>query len=365
MDEDLRQALRLAGWDTAGAAFQTFTDSKRPPCGSGGHRHEPQWVVDLSSNRSPAAVDLRHEGTQSRQAEGNASVGPVRAGAAAVIDISTPEKHKSFSTAPENHPALEPQSSGKCLTETCVICFEERAGSLPASIACGHTFCEPCIVQWANQPTGKYPQCPTCRKSFAKISIKGKADIPVKVKKLKRTAEDLDAARLIEECACSVCGSGHDEANLLLCDTQGCGGAAHTFCIGLDRVPEGDWYCATCQSRRQGHTRPVNSRLQTRWSRPSSSRGRAPARPYHGARASQQRQSEAFFNALLSGSRPPSADHSPMRFLVSSPTGQRTIAETLQGFRNRWERESQAPVIDIAEDTIDLDATEIVALDGP
>jgi hypothetical protein len=46
----------------------------------------------------------------------------------------------------------------------------------------------------------------------------------------------------IEQMVCVECGSGEDEATLLLCD--GCEGAWHTACVGLSEVPEGDWFCA-------------------------------------------------------------------------------------------------------------------------
>lgn len=42
-----------------------------------------------------------------------------------------------------------------------------------------------------------------------------------------------------DEYVCSICFSGDDESRMLLCD--GCDGAFHTYCIGLDRdrIPEG------------------------------------------------------------------------------------------------------------------------------
>jgi hypothetical protein len=27
-----------------------------------------------------------------------------------------------------------------------------------------------------------------------------------------------------------------------------CFGSAHTFCVGLRRIPKGDWYCSECTS---------------------------------------------------------------------------------------------------------------------
>ena len=47
--------------------------------------------------------------------------------------------------------------------------------------------------------------------------------------------EDLDPA---EHIICTVCQSGDDERNLLLCD--GCDEGYHVSCVGLQRVPRGD-----------------------------------------------------------------------------------------------------------------------------
>lgn len=43
---------------------------------------------------------------------------------------------------------------------------------------------------------------------------------------------------------CPVCNSAEREDILLLCDS--CDAAYHTHCIGLDHIPDGDWYCMEC-----------------------------------------------------------------------------------------------------------------------
>ena len=71
---------------------------------------------------------------------------------------------------------------------------------------------------------------------------------------------------------CDVCGSNADEEKLLICENcvtgwsssdedekevgrsanqhtkLQCFGSAHTFCLGLRRIPKGDWYCSECTS---------------------------------------------------------------------------------------------------------------------
>lgn len=51
-----------------------------------------------------------------------------------------------------------------------------------------------------------------------------------------------------EEDACRVCGSAEGEDDMLLCDC--CDYAFHTYCVGLDKVPRGQWFCDTCFARR-------------------------------------------------------------------------------------------------------------------
>ena len=51
---------------------------------------------------------------------------------------------------------------------------------------------------------------------------------------------------LADEVRCQVCGSDEDGDVMLLCDH--CDQGYHTFCIHLDAVPEGDWYCHRCSS---------------------------------------------------------------------------------------------------------------------
>lgn len=41
-----------------------------------------------------------------------------------------------------------------------------------------------------------------------------------------------------------MCGDNDDEDVLLLCD--GCDAPYHTHCVGLDSVPQGDWFCMEC-----------------------------------------------------------------------------------------------------------------------
>jgi [histone H3]-trimethyl-L-lysine4 demethylase len=50
----------------------------------------------------------------------------------------------------------------------------------------------------------------------------------------------------IESVVCAKCGSGDDEARLLLCET--CDSSLHTYCTNppMSTVPKGEWRCQKC-----------------------------------------------------------------------------------------------------------------------
>jgi PHD-finger len=54
---------------------------------------------------------------------------------------------------------------------------------------------------------------------------------------------------------CQVCRSSDDDAKMLICDR--CEKGWHTYCLSpsLTEVPEGNWYCWTCQSSNQSKKR--------------------------------------------------------------------------------------------------------------
>jgi len=51
-----------------------------------------------------------------------------------------------------------------------------------------------------------------------------------------------------EEQPCPVCGDDDNEDVLLQCD--GCDTYYHTYCVGLDGVPIGHWFCEPCETQR-------------------------------------------------------------------------------------------------------------------
>lgn len=66
-----------------------------------------------------------------------------------------------------------------------------------------------------------------------------------------------------EATPCPKCGNDDNEDVLLLCDS--CNNAYHTYCVGLDSVPAGHWFCESCEAARA---------LPAVGEAPASSRGR-------------------------------------------------------------------------------------------
>ena len=58
--------------------------------------------------------------------------------------------------------------------------------------------------------------------------------------------EDYDEE--LEDQPCLICGEDDNEEQLLACD--GCDAYYHTYCVDLDQVPIGHWYCENCEIQR-------------------------------------------------------------------------------------------------------------------
>lgn len=75
--------------------------------------------------------------------------------------------------------------------------------------------------------------------------------------------EDIDSQ------PCVICGQADNEDVLLLCD--GCDIPTHIYCIDLDQIPSGAWYCSHCETQRA--TGPATE-APARPSRPNERRTR-------------------------------------------------------------------------------------------
>ncbi|KAI6782202.1 PHD and RING finger domain-containing protein-like protein [Emericellopsis cladophorae] len=118
---------------------------------------------------------------------------------------------------------------------------------------CEHIIHDACIRSWAQ----KTNTCPICRNIFHIVrvfnGVDGTAISQYEVEDKKQIAE-FDIQQWLGENAeeepeqsnpCPICNSAEQENVLLLCDS--CDAAYHTHCVGLDDIPDGDWYCMECR----------------------------------------------------------------------------------------------------------------------
>lgn len=145
-----------------------------------------------------------------------------------------------------NNRRLKKCSNNKELTlptnTTCAICLDS-INKLANLDKCNHDFCLNCIKQWSK----KTNKCPLCKKDFKIIFYYEKntrREIKVKKRRLDIVEDDfyLDQS----DDACMVCLNSDNTDLMLVCDRcqrRVC----HTFCDGLDSVPQEEWYCRYCR----------------------------------------------------------------------------------------------------------------------
>ncbi|RAL14829.1 putative PHD and RING finger domain protein [Aspergillus homomorphus CBS 101889] len=170
----------------------------------------------------------------------------------------------------------------------------EDPGQIAQLLPCGHILHNNCLKPWVERANS----CPICRRSFNVVELSDRPGGPVissyAVEDRTQVA-DVDPSMVIEYIdddfidfqPCPVCGDQDNEELLLLCD--GCDVPSHTYCVGLDDVPSGPWYCARCENQRLLGRSPEAS---DRVSRPQDRRNRR-------TRAQQRRlQSRNQINSL-------------------------------------------------------------------
>lgn len=143
---------------------------------------------------------------------------------------------------------------------------------------CNHVIHDSCIRLWAQ----KTNTCPICREPFRQLrvfdGVSGTIIECIEIEEKKQVAEFDPQAWLADnaeeeeaepEQPCPVCSSSDREDVLLLCD--GCDAAYHTYCIGLDYIPSGNWYCMECADdfrtaagEEEAEGRPVRRRPRQR-----------------------------------------------------------------------------------------------------
>ena len=141
----------------------------------------------------------------------------------------------------------------ECIICTCII------KELANPDGCNHDFCKSCLFEWSQRSN----KCPMCKKIYNNIFIYDNGikkqmsiyEIRSKIKKLglnesdnneesnEENNESSDESNIEE--GCYICGKNTDQANLLVCERCG-GNCCHYYCINLDKIPEGKWFCGYC-----------------------------------------------------------------------------------------------------------------------
>ena len=152
----------------------------------------------------------------------------------------------------------------------------EDPGQIARLLPCLHILHNNCLKPWVERANS----CPICRQSFNIVElidqVGGKHLVRLSGVKLNHLTflivflsgpvtssyfvedrvqvADLDPSMIVDYVdddsdshPCPICGDSDNEELLMLCD--GCDLAWHTYCIGLDSVPSGIWFCEHCETQ--------------------------------------------------------------------------------------------------------------------
>ena len=74
-----------------------------------------------------------------------------------------------------------------------------------------------------------------------------------KIKRKKYKAEKQNYEDWFLNCdkTCLICGKEDNTAYLLVCDSCNFR-ICHTFCVGLDSIPDAEWHCPECEAKEKG-----------------------------------------------------------------------------------------------------------------
>ncbi|KAJ3207944.1 PHD and RING finger domain-containing protein 1 [Dinochytrium kinnereticum] len=151
--------------------------------------------------------------------------------------------------------------------DDCAICLmkiepfsvgEEELGVLKCDNV-PHTFHLQCLLKWKEVETS----CPKDRIEFSYIDVvQDIGAVPIRrIQVDQKTAADEDVTEVEEETICIICSSSGQEEAMLLCDA--CDQGYHLFCVGLDAIPIGDWFCFMCADHVSGHSSQVPAVVST------------------------------------------------------------------------------------------------------
>ncbi|KAE8349988.1 hypothetical protein BDV28DRAFT_140051 [Aspergillus coremiiformis] len=164
-----------------------------------------------------------------------------------------------LAVAAEAAPRLDVQVDGRSIdtfVKTDGVDGSEDTGQIAQLLPCGHILHNNCLKPWVERANS----CPICRRSFNVVELSDRVGGPVRssyVVQDRVQVAEVDPSMVIdyiedddlaEFSPCFICGDADSEELLLLCD--GCDAVSHTYCLGLDSVPSGPWYCSRCETQR-------------------------------------------------------------------------------------------------------------------
>ena len=130
----------------------------------------------------------------------------------------------------------------------CSICLEPIS-HIAKLDQCEHEFCKNCIAHWSKLSS----ECPLCKKNYTNIIYydgrKHKnTEKKVRKKKFKPEKEKTESWYYNCDEVCLICGKNNNTSYLLICDKCNFR-ICHTFCVGLDSIPDGEFICPECKQK--------------------------------------------------------------------------------------------------------------------
>lgn len=159
-------------------------------------------------------------------------------------------------------------SDSNSQSEKCPICllsFKNQETATP--VTCQHQFCLDCLLEWSKNMN----TCPVDRKKYELVFVRSKfngkivREVIIKEPNNQQLQNDDSFNAIVissfeDLTLCEICGSSNDEEEMLLCD--GCDHGYHLYCLTppLDGVPQGEWFCETCNQHVTSLPRNRNNR---------------------------------------------------------------------------------------------------------
>ncbi|KAJ2966686.1 hypothetical protein NUW58_g10605 [Xylaria curta] len=168
----------------------------------------------------------------------------------ALSSKSAPTTASDGALPPSPSPTNDQNDGNSTVTAAARTPRPDNGDKIAVIQVCGHYLHDSCLREW----TGKANSCPICRQAFHLVHVYDKVGGTListyKVEDKKQVAEFdpqtwLDEHPEEEEARpCPICNAADHEDVLLLCDS--CDAPYHTYCVGLETVPRGHWFCLEC-----------------------------------------------------------------------------------------------------------------------